>query len=81
MLEAVNTADEVVYTAEELAQAKKLHPSTVRKLFLDEPGVIRFGRGHRRGRRQYYTLRIPHSVAERVFDRMTVPSKQPAEAR
>jgi hypothetical protein len=72
MLEVVNTPNEVVYTAAELAHKKKLHPSTVRKLFVDEEGVIRLGHGRRRGRRQYYTIRIPHSVAERVFGRMTV---------
>jgi hypothetical protein len=63
---------EIVYTAEELALAKKLHPSTIRKLFLQEPGVIRFGRGRHCGKRPYFTLRIPHSVAERVWARMTV---------
>jgi hypothetical protein len=68
-LDAIN---EPVYTAEELAQSRKLHPTTIRKMFVDEPGVIRLGHGGRRGRRQYYTLRIPHSVAERVFRRMTV---------
>jgi hypothetical protein len=72
MVEAINAADEPVYTVDELAHSKKLHPSTVRKLFLDETGVIRLGHGRRRGRRQYYTLRIPHSVAERVFRRLTV---------
>jgi hypothetical protein len=70
--------DEAVFTAEELAQTKKVHPSTIRRLFLDEPGVIRFGSGRRRGRRQYYTIRIPQSVAERVFRRMTVGECQEA---
>jgi hypothetical protein len=72
MLEVPNKTDETVYTAEELARAKKVHASTVRKLFLNEPGVIRFGAGRRRGKRQYFTLRIPHSVAARVWARMTV---------
>jgi hypothetical protein len=64
--------DEIVFTAEELAGAKKLHPTTIRRLFLDEPGVMRLGREGGRGRRQYFTLRIPRSVADRVFRRMTV---------
>jgi hypothetical protein len=71
-MQAPNTLDDPVFTAEELAASKKLHPATVRKIFIDEPGVIRLGHGGRRGKRQYYTLRIPHSVAVRVFGRMTV---------
>jgi hypothetical protein len=66
--------EEPVYTPDELAAAKKLHPSTVRKLFIDEPGVIRLGHHAGRKRRQYFTLRIPASVAQRVFQRMTVRS-------
>jgi hypothetical protein len=60
------------FTATEIAAAKKLHPATVRKLFLDEPGVMRLGHAGTGRRRQHYTLRIPASVAERVFRRMTV---------
>jgi hypothetical protein len=55
-----------VYTADEIAEANKLHPSTVRKLFMHEPGVLRLGRGRRR------SLRIPREVAERVLRGMTV---------
>lgn len=65
---------EPVYTAVEVAEAKKLHPSTVRKLFIDEPGVIRLGRWGSRRSRSYFTLRIPESVVNRVFARMTVRS-------
>ena len=71
-MELTDSFNEPVFTSEELARSRKLHPATVRKLFVDEPGVIRLGHGGRRGRRQYFTLRIPHSVAERVFGRMTV---------
>jgi hypothetical protein len=71
-METTNVIDEAVYTPEELAEWKKLHPTTIRKLFVDEPGVIRLGQGSRCGRRRYYTLRIPHSVARRVFGRLTV---------
>lgn len=67
------TLDEPVFTAEEIATSKKLHPATVRRMFLDEPGVIRMGHGPVRGRGQYFTLRIPASVLRRVFGRMTVP--------
>jgi hypothetical protein len=70
--EASNAVDEPVYTPEELAKAKKLHVATVRKLFMEEPDVIRFGHPATGRRRQYYTLRIPSRVAARVFGRMTV---------
>ena len=63
---------ETLFTPEELAEQTKFHTSTIRKLFVDQPGVIRLGRAGSRGRRQYYTLRVPKSVAERVFRTMTV---------
>ncbi len=67
-----NRKDERKFTPEEVAKAYKLHPSTVRRKFVDEPGVIRLGNSGGRRKRQYYTLRIPLSVVERVFGRMTV---------
>lgn len=71
-IEHTKTLEEPVYTPDELARLRKLHPSTVRKMFIDEEGVIRIGHKGLRGRRQYFTLRIPATVAERVFSRMTV---------
>ena len=70
----MNSTNDEVYTPAELAKLKKLHPVTIREMFRDEPGVIRLGRPASPGgrRRSYYTLRIPASVAERVFGRMTV---------
>jgi hypothetical protein len=60
------------YTTRELAKWTKLHRSTVQRLFVDEEGVVKLGCPTRRGKRQYFTLRIPQSVVERVFRRMTV---------
>lgn len=74
-MQPTDTLNEPVFTAEELAKFRKLHPATIRKLFVDEPGVLRLGHGGRRGKRQYFTLRIPHSVAQRVFSRMTVGNR------
>jgi hypothetical protein len=68
----LDATDEPHYTSTELARQKRVHPSTIRELFIDEPGVLCFGRARARGRRQYYVLRIPKSVADRVFDRLTV---------
>jgi hypothetical protein len=62
----------VFYTPEELGKLVKLHPATIRKTFVDEPGVIRLGHAGDRKKRQYFTLRIPASVVERVLGRMTV---------
>jgi hypothetical protein len=66
--------DEPVFTPDELAKLKKVHVSTIRRAFVDEPGVLRLGSPGNRRKRQHFTLRIPLSVAERVFGRMTVPS-------
>jgi hypothetical protein len=66
--------EEKKYTPEELGDIFNFHPTTVRRMFLDEPGVLRYGHGTLRGKRQHFTLRIPASVAERVFRRMTVGS-------
>ena len=59
------------FTPGEIGKATKLHPATVRRLFQDEPGVVRIGRLVGRGRkRPYVTLRIPASVAARVLERL-----------
>jgi hypothetical protein len=37
-------------------------------MFQDEPGVLKNGKSNRRdGKRDYVTLRIPESVARRVY--------------
>jgi len=77
MVHAPNTPDlleEEVFTSDELAQRMKLHPSTIRKIFVDEPGVFRLGHPGGSGRSQYFSLRIPASVVERVLGRMRVPA-------
>jgi hypothetical protein len=70
-IEVEHAIEEKVYTAEELAKLKKLHPTTIRKHFVDEPGVMRLGHAAGGRRRRYFTLRIPASVAARVFQRLT----------
>ena len=62
------TAFERHYTPKQLAELWLLDESTIRRLFHDEPGVLKFGHAARRdGRRDYITLRIPESVARRVY--------------
>jgi hypothetical protein len=59
---------EELYTPRELAERWKFDESTIRRMFIDEPGVMVVGRENRRdGKRQYVTLRIPASVAQRVY--------------
>jgi len=55
------------YTPSELAKVLRVHPCTIRRRFLDEPGVLRLGSPGHAGRKQRLVLRIPRSVAERVY--------------
>jgi hypothetical protein len=59
------------YTVGELALLWGFGRTTVRNWFQSEPGVLRNGEARlRRGRKNPYTsLRIPESVAQRVYKR------------
>ena len=63
-------ASEVYLTVTEVADRLKVNEDTVRRLFLNEPGVLVIC-FPRRGRRVYRTLRIPESVFGRVITRLT----------
>ena len=56
------------YTADEVAAMWRLDATTVRKIFRDEPGVLKIGEQHRRAKRGYVTLRIPESVVRRFHE-------------
>lgn len=59
-------------TPRDIAAAWQVDVSTIRRLFIDEPGVLKLGKSARRdGKRDYQTLRIPRDVAERVYRRRT----------
>lgn len=60
------------YAPVELSARTGWHRTTITRLFIDEPGVIRMGHGPTRKKHQHYTLLIPESVVQRVFARMTV---------
>jgi len=63
---------EAHFTPRQLAASWQLDVSTVRRLFVDEPGVLKIGKsGRPDGKRDYLSLRIPRSVAERVYKRRT----------
>jgi hypothetical protein len=58
------------YTAKQLAVEWGMSPDTIRKLFEDEPGVLRHGKNtSRRGKRRYLSIRIPEEVAQRIHNR------------
>jgi hypothetical protein len=61
------------YSVQVLAELWRLDESTVRRMFEAAPGVLRLGNDkRRRGKREYFTLRIPASVAEREYQRRIV---------
>jgi len=61
------------YTVSEVAQLWSLSDNTIRKVFRDEPGVLRTQLPSLRARkRQNISLRIPESVVYRVHGRMSV---------
>ena len=54
------------YTPQEIAEMWGLDEHTIRRKFIDQPGVLKIGsRLSRRRKRQYITLRIPASVLAR----------------
>ena len=62
------------FSAQELGESWGISPAKVRRLFKEEAGVVLIGTPSRRlGRklkRAYFTMRIPESVAVRVYERM-----------
>jgi hypothetical protein len=59
------------YAVTEIAEMWNLSTDKVRELFENEPGVLVLGERSPRHKRRYVTLRIPHSVLERVHRRMS----------
>ena len=59
------------FSIKQLAEMWNLSQDSVRRLFLHEPGVVVLQR-KRPYRRSYKTLRIPESVATRVYRRSTI---------
>lgn len=61
------------FSVKHFAQAWGLGVDTVRRLFVNEPGVIRIAHPETLHKRGYVTLRIPESVARRVYRKLTQP--------
>lgn len=58
------------YSVDELAELWGVSDDFVRRLFVNEPGVVVFFK-YRPGRRTYRTVRVPESVAQRVHRRLS----------
>lgn len=58
------------YKPEDLARALRMSKNTIRRLFEDEPGVIKIGHSGRGRVRRYVSLYIPELVVMRVYDRL-----------
>jgi len=59
------------YAPAELGELWNLSPDTVRRMFENEPDVQVFENPVRSSSRRFRTLRIPESVALRVYSRFT----------
>ena len=59
------------FTVQALAEQWALSTDAIRDLFEDEPGVLRLGDRKSGRKRRYVTLRIPESVAARVYRRLS----------
>jgi len=68
----LSLVDEKHHTPIELSKTWALSVETIRRLFENEPGVLKMSNASGpTGRRQYKTLRIPASVAARVHRRIS----------
>jgi len=63
-------AEGQAYTTKQAAKQLNVSEDYARRLFKDEPGVIRL-KSAKRGKRPYVTLRIPPEVFERVSRRLS----------
>lgn len=59
------------YSPAELAEQWNLSGDTVRRMFENEPDVLVFENPVRSSSRRFRTLRIPESVAQRVYSRFS----------
>jgi hypothetical protein len=58
------------YTVSELSKLWFFSENTIRRLFTQEPGVIKIARQPTRVKRGYTSLRIPERIAQRVHRRL-----------
>jgi transcriptional regulator GlxA family with amidase domain len=58
------------FSVNELAEWWGLSERTIRRMFDSEPGVVVLERSETRFKRAYKTVRIPQSVAQRVYRKL-----------
>jgi hypothetical protein len=58
------------FTVAELSKRWFFSANTIRRLFSQEPGVVRVARPQTRSKRGYTSMRIPERIAERVHRRL-----------
>jgi hypothetical protein len=66
----MSATDDRFFTLQDVAARLQVNEDTVRRLFINEPGVVVIC-FPRLGRRVYRTLRIPERVLDRVLTRLT----------
>ena len=59
------------FSVAELGEAWGLAEDTIRPWFIDEVGVLKIERRLRKNKRGYTSLRVPESVARRVYRQRT----------
>jgi hypothetical protein len=59
---------EMHFLVPQLARRWGVSEGTAREWFQNEPGVLRFKAPSRRGKRGYISLRVPESVARKVYN-------------
>jgi len=64
------SAIEKHYSVQELAEIWNLSEDTIRRLFREEPGVMKINATQGRRKRRYVVLRLPESVVMRVHERL-----------
>jgi hypothetical protein len=74
---AESSALERCYSPEQIAELWSLSADSVRRIFGNEPGVLAIERSRIYGKRRYRTLRIPESVAQRVYHRLALKGGRP----
>jgi hypothetical protein len=77
--ENANPFEERHYTIAELAEMWKFSTEFVRQIVRGEPGVTEWVR-QQPGRRRYRVIRVPSSVAERIYRRALTRAEQESTA-
>jgi len=69
------SALERFYSPEQIAEMWALSSHTIRRIFENEAGVLIIERPRLYGKRRHRTLRIPESVAQRVYNRLSLKGR------